>query len=88
VSSRAAPGGYVSQRDVLEKFEDRVGYSPTDKAEFREGDPRPRHMEALIQGLREAGSKIGARYPVTFYQNFQPEFPKPHKAVGAALGIE
>jgi uncharacterized protein (DUF169 family) len=44
-------------------------------------------LEALIQGLREAGSKIGARYPVTFYQNFQPEFPKPHKALGAELGI-
>jgi uncharacterized protein (DUF169 family) len=44
-------------------------------------------LEALVQGLREAGSKIGARYPVTFYQNFQPEFPKPHKALGAKLGI-
>ena len=44
-------------------------------------------LEALVQGLREAGSKIGARYPVTFYQNFQPEFPKAHKALGAKLGI-
>jgi uncharacterized protein (DUF169 family) len=44
-------------------------------------------LDALVQGLREAGSKIGARYPVTFYQNFQPEFPKPHKALGAKLGI-
>ncbi|MGE5312221.1 MAG: DUF169 domain-containing protein [Nitrospirota bacterium] len=44
-------------------------------------------LDALVQGLREAGSKIGARYPVTFYQNFQPEFPKAHKALGAKLGI-
>jgi uncharacterized protein (DUF169 family) len=44
-------------------------------------------LEALVQGLRQAGSKIGARYPVTFYQNFQPEFPKPYKVLGAELGI-
>jgi uncharacterized protein (DUF169 family) len=44
-------------------------------------------LEALVQGLREAGSKIGARYPVTVYQNFQPEFPKPYKVLGAELGI-
>jgi hypothetical protein len=41
----------------------------------------------LVQGLKEAGKKIGARYPVTFYQNFQPEFPKPYKVMGEELGI-
>jgi uncharacterized protein (DUF169 family) len=41
----------------------------------------------LIDGLKNSGKKIGARYPVTFYQNFQPEFPKPYQALGESLGI-
>jgi uncharacterized protein (DUF169 family) len=41
----------------------------------------------LVEGMKEAGKKIGARYPVTFYQNFQPEFPKPYKVLGDELGI-
>jgi uncharacterized protein (DUF169 family) len=44
-------------------------------------------LQDLAQGLREAGDKIGARYPVTFYQNFQPDFPKPYKELGEELGI-
>ena len=44
-------------------------------------------LENLVSGLKNAGEKIGARYPVTFYQNFQPEFPKPYKVLGEALGI-
>ncbi|MBM4328627.1 MAG: hypothetical protein FJ118_15860 [Deltaproteobacteria bacterium] len=40
----------------------------------------------LIEGVKEAGSKVGARYPITFYQNFQPEFPKIYKTVGEELG--
>ena len=44
-------------------------------------------LENLVSGLKNAGKKIGARYPVTFYQNFQPEFPKPYKVLGEALGI-
>ena len=44
-------------------------------------------LQELVQGMSEAGSKIGARYPVTFYQNFQPEFPKPHRLLGEELGI-
>lgn len=44
-------------------------------------------LQDLVDGLREAGSKIGARYPVTFYQNFQPEFPKQHRKLGEELGI-
>jgi uncharacterized protein (DUF169 family) len=45
-------------------------------------------VERLIQGLKEAGRKIGAKYPVTFYQNFQPEFPKYYKTLGKEIGIE
>jgi uncharacterized protein (DUF169 family) len=41
----------------------------------------------LINGLKHSGEKIGARYPVTFYQNFQPEFPKPYRELGEALNI-
>ncbi len=41
----------------------------------------------LVDGIKNAGRKIGARYPVTFYQNFQPEFPKPYKVLGKELGI-
>ncbi len=43
--------------------------------------------ENLIQGLQESGRKIGARYPITCYQNFQPEFPKTYKDLARKLGI-
>jgi uncharacterized protein (DUF169 family) len=46
-----------------------------------------KELSELAQGLRQAGNKIGARYPVTFYQHFQPEFPKPYKELGEKLGI-
>jgi len=45
-------------------------------------------LAMLIDGLKEAGRKIGARYPVTFYQNFQPDFPSVHKELAKELGIE
>lgn len=44
-------------------------------------------LEDLVKGLRESGKKVGARYPVTFYQNFQPEFPKQHKDLAKSLGL-
>mgnify|MGYP005838969285 CR=1 FL=1 len=44
-------------------------------------------LQGLVDGLKGAGKKIGARYPVTFYQNFQPEFPKPYKAMADELGM-
>lgn len=44
-------------------------------------------LNDLMQGLKESGRKVGARYPVTFYQNFQPEFPKAHVDLGTELGI-
>jgi uncharacterized protein (DUF169 family) len=43
--------------------------------------------ESLVHGLSESGKAIGARYPVTFYQNFQPEFPRQHIELGKKLGI-
>lgn len=44
-------------------------------------------LEDLIDGLKNAGKKIGARYPITFYQNFQPDFPKPYKVVADELKL-
>ncbi len=44
-------------------------------------------LESLVQGLKESGKKIGAKYPITFYQNFQPEFPKQYKIAGEEVGI-
>ncbi len=44
-------------------------------------------LDLLVEGLKEAGKKIGSRYPVTFYQNFQPEFPKPYKVMGKELDV-
>jgi uncharacterized protein (DUF169 family) len=41
----------------------------------------------MIEGLKESGKKAGARYPITFYQNFQPEFPKHYQALGEKFGI-
>jgi len=40
-----------------------------------------------VEGMKEAGKKIGARYPVTPYQNFEPEFPKPYKVLAEELGL-
>ena len=44
-------------------------------------------LESLYSGLKNAGKKIGARYPVTFYQNFQPEFPGPYQKLAKKLGL-
>lgn len=41
----------------------------------------------LAQGLSEAGKAMGARYPVTPFQLFQPDFPKAHKEMGKEIGI-
>jgi uncharacterized protein (DUF169 family) len=42
---------------------------------------------SLHSGLSKAGKKIGARYPVTFYQNFQPEFPGPYQKLARELNL-
>lgn len=44
-------------------------------------------LQRLVNGLKESGKRVGTRYPVTFYQNFQPEFPKAHVDLGNELGI-
>lgn len=46
-----------------------------------------RFLPQVATGLKEAGKAIGARYPVTFYQNFEPEFPAPYKDTAARLGL-
>ena len=46
-----------------------------------------RLLPAILKGMAEAGKKIGARYPVTFYQNFQPEFPPPYQDRAKKWGI-
>jgi len=45
-------------------------------------------LSDLCEGLKSAGKQIGARYPITFYQNFQPEFPKHYKKLGKELGVD
>jgi uncharacterized protein (DUF169 family) len=46
-----------------------------------------RLLPDLLQGLDEAGRRIGARYPVTFYQNFEPVYPEPYGEIAARLGL-
>ncbi|MHC1742166.1 MAG: DUF169 domain-containing protein [Syntrophobacteraceae bacterium] len=41
----------------------------------------------LVKGLKEVGKAMGVRYPVTPYQNYQPDLPKAHKQLGKELGI-
>ena len=42
----------------------------------------------LLHGLKEAGEKVGARYHIPVFLNFQPEFPKNFKELGKDLGIQ
>ncbi len=42
-------------------------------------------LPTLMEGMRDAGKKLGARYPVNSYQNFQPDFPKIYKETGEKL---
>jgi uncharacterized protein (DUF169 family) len=44
-------------------------------------------LDKLTEGLRESGKRVGARYPITFYQNFQPEFPKHYQELAKKLGL-
>jgi uncharacterized protein (DUF169 family) len=44
-------------------------------------------LPELARALKEVAKAIGGRYPVTPYQNFQPDFPKAHKELGKDLGI-
>lgn len=45
------------------------------------------HLGAILVGLKEAGRKIGARYPVTVYQNFSPAFPPLYEERAKKWGI-
>jgi uncharacterized protein (DUF169 family) len=45
-------------------------------------------LGALVTGLRESAKKIGARYPITVYQNFEPQFPLHYEKLGKKLGME
>jgi uncharacterized protein (DUF169 family) len=80
-----APYKTLSPRVVIPGMGDRI-FSMTQDDEMVFSIPG-RLLENLIEGLKRAGKKIGARYPVTFYQNFQPELPKPYKELGEALGV-
>jgi len=80
-----APLKTQSARIAIPGMGDRI-FSMTQDDEMVFAIPGSR-LDDLVNGLKEAGRKIGARYPVTFYQNFQPEFPKPYKTLGEELGI-
>jgi uncharacterized protein (DUF169 family) len=48
----------------------------------------PGHLlDGLIMGLNEAACKIGARYPITVYQNFTPAFPPAYEERAKKWGI-
>jgi uncharacterized protein (DUF169 family) len=44
-------------------------------------------LHDLCAGLEAAGRSIGARYPVTFYQNFQPKFPSQHMKLAKKINL-
>jgi uncharacterized protein (DUF169 family) len=46
-----------------------------------------RFLEGLLGGLKEAAKKIGARYPITVYQNFSPSFPPAYEERARKWGI-
>ncbi|MCX5893813.1 MAG: DUF169 domain-containing protein [Deltaproteobacteria bacterium] len=46
-----------------------------------------KYLEGLLVGLKEAARKIGARYPITVYQNFTPAFPAPYLERAKKWGI-
>lgn len=80
-------GPYQSQqmRVAIPGIGDRI-FSMTQDDEMVMAFP-VRFLEGLLSGLTEAGRKIGARYPITVYQNFQPEFPKVYQELAKKLGI-
>jgi hypothetical protein len=44
-------------------------------------------LPLLGDGLDKAGRTLGAKYPVPFYQNFQPEFPGMFKELADEAGL-
>ena len=45
-------------------------------------------LHLLDSGLEKAGRALGAKYPVPFYQNFQPEFPGMFKELAEEAGLD
>jgi len=80
-----APFRHNAARVVIPGMGDRI-FSMTQDDEMVFSLPGAALPE-LLRGLKEAGGKIGARYPVTFYQNFQPEFPLPYQALAQELDL-
>jgi uncharacterized protein (DUF169 family) len=72
-------------RVVIPGMGDRI-FSMTQDDEMVVAFPA-KFLEELLVGLKEAGKKIGARYPITFYQNFTPAFPAPYEARAKKWGI-
>lgn len=72
-------------RVVIPGMGDRI-FSMTQDDELVVSFPA-RFLPGVLKGIVEAGKKIGARYPITFYQNFQPEFPKPYQERAKKWGI-
>ncbi len=46
-----------------------------------------RVLDSVLLGLKDAAKKIGARYPITVYQNFSPAFPPPYRERALKWGI-
>jgi uncharacterized protein (DUF169 family) len=44
-------------------------------------------LAQVVKGLAEAGARVGAQYPIPFYLNFEPEFPKSFRILGQEIGI-
>jgi uncharacterized protein (DUF169 family) len=44
-------------------------------------------LPQVADGLTKAGARVGAQYPVPFYLNFEPEFPKAFKVIGEESGV-
>jgi uncharacterized protein (DUF169 family) len=44
-------------------------------------------LEGALLGLKDAARKIGARYPITVYQNFSPAFPPAYQERAKKWGI-
>jgi uncharacterized protein (DUF169 family) len=44
-------------------------------------------LAGLLVGLEYAGKRIGARYPITVYQDFSPNFPAPYQERAKKWGI-
>ncbi len=79
----AAPFVTGSPRAVVPGAGDRI-FSMTQDDEMVFAMPGS-DLQGFVGALKDAGKKIGARYPITFYQNFQPDFPQPYQEMAQEL---